>query len=244
MGTLHDRIRQARKHARFTQAELASRVGVVQAAVASWERPGGNETDLERLRKIAHVTGVQEQWLTTGKGEMFLDFAPANGTQPIENTTHRDSRSTKETARDIESKPLHHNQADDVRPGVKNLPILGHGMGGDEGFFMDQGKVHGYTERPGILEGVAEAYAVRVHDQSMTPALKHGFLVWVDPHRPAAPGDDVVIQLADGQAFIKTLVRRTQKIIRCKQYNPEKEIDFPSGGTTIHLIVGSTRIRD
>lgn len=237
---MHDRIRKARKHAKLSQAALGEAVGVVQSAVVSWEKEGGNEPDLDRLAKIAEKTGVRREWLTNGTGEMQRDNGSAEKSLAFEN---QNENIRPETTRDTSVKSLHDLPEDLVRPGKKNLPILGHAKGGEEGFFMDQGRIHGYTERPGILEGVTDAYAVRVHDESMHPVLKHGFLVWVDPHRPAAPGDEVVIQLKDGQAFIKTLVRRTAAKIKCKQYNPERDVDYPSDGSTLHLIVGSTRIR-
>lgn len=241
---LNDRIRQARKFAKLTQEQLGDAVGVVQSAVVSWEKPGGNEPDLERLGKIATVTGVRKEWLTHGIGEMTTFVAGAKASNIIDLSTKDIHTRTTETLSDSPSKPLQSLPDNLVRLGQKDLPVLGHAKGGEEGFFMDQGRVHGFTARPGILEGVPGAYAVRVHDHSMGNVLRHGFLCWVDPHRPPTQGDEVVIQLADGQAFIKTLVRRTAKYIRCKQYNPEKDIDYPVEGTVLHLIVGSTRIRD
>lgn len=141
-------------------------------------------------------------------------------------------------------KPVDDREANMIRPGEDDLPIRGHVKAGQQGFFMDNGELQGRTERPGILRGVREAYATRVHDVSMEPVLRHGFLLWVDPSRPVSPGDEVVVQLEDGQAFIKTLVRRTAKVIRCKQYNPPKEIEYESVEVkNIHLVVGSTRVR-
>jgi phage repressor protein C with HTH and peptisase S24 domain len=129
--------------------------------------------------------------------------------------------------------------------GEPDLQILGNARGGSDGFFLDNGAVHGYTPRPLDLVGIPEAYAVYMVGDSMTPAIKHGWLCYVNPLKPPAPGDDVVVQLSDGQGFIKELVRRTTKAVICKEYNPEaREISYPREQVaSVHLIVSSTRVR-
>lgn len=108
----------------------------------------------------------------------------------------------------------------------KNLPIKGHAKGGMEGFFLDQGETHGMARRPPALVGINDAFAVYVHDDSMYPAFEPGQVVWINPHHPIAPGNNVIIEMHDGQAFIKKLVRRTQKQVTCLQWNPKKEVTY------------------
>ena len=125
----------------------------------------------------------------------------------------------------------------------RNLPILGHAKGGEDAFFIDNGEVAGYTMRPHVLDGVPDAYAVEFWDTSMEPALKHGHLGWVHPRKPVKPGDDVVVQLNDGQALVKTLVRRTDSHLVLRQYNPPKEFKVDRAKVkSIHLIVGTLRV--
>lgn len=127
--------------------------------------------------------------------------------------------------------------------GAKDLPILGHVKGGEGGFFIDNGEVAGYVMRPAILEGVSDAYAVEVWDTSMEPALFHGWQVWVHPRKPVKIGDRVVIQLNDGQALIKVLVRRTEKDITVRQYNPAKDFKIAARDVkSIHLAVGNLSV--
>ena len=122
--------------------------------------------------------------------------------------------------------------------GPRDLPILGYVKAGGLGFFIVNGERQGVTVRPEALRDVTTAYAVRVHDESMSPALEPGYLLFVDPTRPVKPGDNVVIQLADGQAFIKRLVRRTEKAMICKQFNPVGEIKYDPGKIkAVHLVV-------
>jgi phage repressor protein C with HTH and peptisase S24 domain len=127
--------------------------------------------------------------------------------------------------------------------GPKDLPILGYVKAGTEGFFIVNGEVQGYTVRPDMLSGVKDAYSVYIHDKSMFPAFEPGHLAWVDPLRPVKPGDAVVIQLADGQAFIKRLKRRTEKVLICEQWNPAGEVRYDAAAVrAIHLVVGSMRV--
>jgi phage repressor protein C with HTH and peptisase S24 domain len=57
------------------------------------------------------------------------------------------------------------------------------------------------------------------------------------------PGDDVVVQLGDGQALVKTLVRRTETHLVLRQYNPAKDFKVDRATVkSIHLIVGTLRV--
>lgn len=66
------RIRSARRFAGLSQAELAQRAGVHRSAVSHWERQGGRSPNLDHLRTVAQITGVQFEWLATGRGAMQL----------------------------------------------------------------------------------------------------------------------------------------------------------------------------
>lgn len=130
-------------------------------------------------------------------------------------------------------------------PGSGDMPVWGTagGMAAGEVIFMNVGEPT-WTKRPGILEGVTGAFGVYVLGNSMEPAFKQGWIVWVDPHRPIAPGDDVVVELKSGQAYIKNLVRRTAKAVICEQWNPKTPVEYPTSEVKrLYLIVGSTRVR-
>ena len=64
------RIRMARRHAGLSQVALAEAVGVQRSAVSHWEAPQGKNPSVKHLREIAMVTGVQFEWLATGRGQM------------------------------------------------------------------------------------------------------------------------------------------------------------------------------
>ena len=67
--TPQQRIRLARRHAGVSQAQLALELGVQRSAVSHWEAQRGKPS-VNHLRQLALLTGVQFEWLATGRGEM------------------------------------------------------------------------------------------------------------------------------------------------------------------------------
>lgn len=108
----------------------------------------------------------------------------------------------------------------------RTLEIKGHVKAGMEGFFLDQGETHGMAPRPPVLKGVRSAFAAYVRDDSMFPAYEPDDLVFVHPGMPVVAPCNVVIEMTDGQAFVKRLLRRTDKMVLCMQWNPKKEIKY------------------
>lgn len=70
--TPQQRIRLARRHAGLSQAALGTAVGVQRSAVSHWEATQGKHPSMAHLRELALVTGVQFEWLATGRGSMGL----------------------------------------------------------------------------------------------------------------------------------------------------------------------------
>ena len=73
MTTMANRIRRARALARVSQSQLATQVGVTRSAVAHWDSKANVRPSMEHLSRIAIVTGVQFEWLATGRGPSQLD---------------------------------------------------------------------------------------------------------------------------------------------------------------------------
>lgn len=68
MNALSSRIRKARYAAAISQAELARRVGIKRSAVTQWECPGGTTPSVDHMIKIALETGMNFEWIATGRG--------------------------------------------------------------------------------------------------------------------------------------------------------------------------------
>jgi transcriptional regulator with XRE-family HTH domain len=80
---LTQRIRTARRHGAISQASLAQQVGVHRSAVSHWESRKPKRPNIGHLLAIAVATGVQFEWLATGRGTMLISAAvvcdPGNG---------------------------------------------------------------------------------------------------------------------------------------------------------------------
>lgn len=70
--TENERTREIRKSLNLTLEKFGERVGVSRAAMSNIEN--GNRNVTEQMRKlICKEFNVDYIWLTTGKGEMFVD---------------------------------------------------------------------------------------------------------------------------------------------------------------------------
>ena len=65
------RIKQIRKHYNLNQEDFGKRIGAKQSTVTAYEC--GNRVPMDvTITSICREFGVNEEWLRTGKGEMFL----------------------------------------------------------------------------------------------------------------------------------------------------------------------------
>lgn len=139
----------------------------------------------------------------------------------------------------------------------RSLPVFGTAIGAElrfdhedpiETHLIEQTEVIDWVRRPTMLEGRKDVYALYVAGSSMEPRYEPGDPVIVDPKRPPAPGDDVIVQIraCDGDevqaALIKRLVRRTARHVELKQYNPP--ITFTVPLERIHAVHRVIPLRD
>lgn len=127
-------------------------------------------------------------------------------------------------------------------PSAPRIPVRGTAQGGPQGAFVLTGDDIDYVRCPPRLATAQGTYALFIEGDSMSPRYEPGELIFVSPRRPARVGDDVVIVLRDGRgeqtAFIKRLLRRGGEEVVAQQFNPPKEIRFPTADIeTIHLVL-------
>lgn len=116
-----------------------------------------------------------------------------------------------------------------------DVEVRGITVGGEDDEFYFNGQVLEHVRRPPGLSRKKDVFAAHVSSDSMYPRYDPGDLVYAQQATPA-PGDDVLIELYHpddenlaGKSFIKTLVKRTGRLVTCKQFNPPKEIEFDAG---------------
>lgn len=220
-----ERIRALRIKAGLSQAKLAKDVDVSRNAVSLWEK--GAEITSANLRALADAFGT-----TIG----YIDAGHQNENLPQRNNDNLNVAGQNQGSLGSLA------EAKGVDTWPRDLKIVGHVKAGVEGFFLDQGEIHDMAYRPPALRDVPNAFAVFVQDESMQERYEPGDILWVHPTRPVKPGDFVVIELTDHQAFIKKLVRRTATYVECIQLNPKKPIKYdPKKVKRIYKVVGSYR---
>lgn len=207
----------------LSQAAFGAQFGVSRNSVSQWE---SDETTPEqpKLIKMSELYGVTLDWLS-GKGS-------EEPSVEINTRSHAKQYLGSATQGGVRSAA-----GEPELVGPRNLKVLGFVKAGRIGWYPGNGETLEMTERPPMLIGVPDAYAVYVDDKSMFPALRPGYLLWVHPRKPAKPEDLVIIQVNEETAFVKEYVRRTEKHIICRQHNPEEEVRYPAD-STVHLVVG------
>lgn len=203
-------VRAFRKAKEWSQAELAEASGVSQQLISQIERDVNEST--RELPALARALGVRA-----------ADIDPA----------FRDDQVNEVRSADI---PL-----PAVRDLPRDIPVLGTAAGSDHarGAFQLSAEAVDYVRRPPALATSLTAYALYVEGDSMSPKFEPGDLIYVNPSRPARPGDFVVIEemLGDGErrGFVKLYVKRSGSWHIVRQFNPEAELRFPAEERSVQV---------
>ena len=110
-----------------------------------------------------------------------------------------------------------------------DVPVLGTAVGGSMGDFSINGQVVDYIRRPPSLAAVKQAFAIFYANDSMWPLYEPGDPIYINPSRPPRPGDYVLIEMhglpdgSPGAAYVKRLVKKTEKVVIVAQYNPPRD---------------------
>lgn len=199
-----------------------------QEQLAALVKPPTTQPQIDRLEKGER--GLTQEWMARIAAAFQIepkDLLP-DGSIPIAERTSVRIPLEKVASRNQGGVTFEPGGEARFREGPRDLPILGHVKAGQQGlgFFLDQGERQGWTMRPKPLIGVLNAFAVRVRDDSMFPAYEPDDLVYINPALPVIAPVNVIIELHDGQAFIKRLIRRTEKAVICLQWNPKEEVKY------------------
>ena len=69
---MNSRIRKLRKALHLSQKEFAEKIGLKQNAISYMEKTGFTITE-QNIKTICSQFNVNENWLRTGSGKMFLE---------------------------------------------------------------------------------------------------------------------------------------------------------------------------
>lgn len=81
--TINDRIKAVRKEKRWSQAHLASILGITQSGVSYMEQNGSTVSDQTVKSLCMAIPGLNESWLRTGTGPMYIQSDSFDLTQYV-----------------------------------------------------------------------------------------------------------------------------------------------------------------
>ena len=91
-----------------------------------------------------------------------------------------------------------------ILPKSRNVPVVGSVQGGDNGYLLELEYPAGHGDGSIIFPAKSNStYALRVRGDSMTPRIKNGEFVIVDPDYVVTPGDEVIVCLNNGRKMVK-----------------------------------------
>lgn len=226
LKTLEDRVKErlAASHLSARAASLAA-TGSPDIVRYIWERQAMPSAD--KLARLAEVLGTTADYLL-GK----TDDSGGDAIRPVPGFGLARRRQMP-----------------------RDLPVYGTGLAADRAYFDRDGKEASveqvdlymtaaidFIARPPLLAGRSDIFAVYVSGDSMSPRFFGGDAVLVEPSRPPAIGDDVLVLLRgavdQGEeingALIKRLSRRSASFVELEQYNPRLTFRIPS--SDVHKI--------
>jgi len=196
-----NRLREAIEAAGISQKALMEKIDVSESSIYRWFN--GAKPQKRILEKMAETLGVNEEWLSTGKGEMivreWISTDPARARSPSP-----DQMMPKEGI---------------IVPTM--IPVFGEA---EAGLACDYEQIpYSWEDKIPALVKDKKAFGVRIHGDSMEPKFSAGDIAIVTPSFPARNGDHVVACLRDEGFLFKvmSLVGGDPRFIRLSSYNKE-----------------------
>lgn len=218
---LRERLAEAINRKGLTARKLSGSIGANHSYVSQLLSGQGGMPGSSRLAALARELDVSVDWL--------------NGT-----SNHRDPVRSEVTL--LEASVAWRGPAPDLPP----VPLVGTGDCATISFEDQSGNMLEIERcsfdadhtvrmiaRPAALAGSRDVYAIYFNGESMLPRFEPGDVGFVDPRRPAGPGDYVLVQLNSGEddevvsVLVKRLVRATAKELILEQFNPPAIFTVP-----------------
>lgn len=208
----------------------------------------------ERLAELIGSSQPTIQKLETGRMRLTVDYAarlgPALGIHPDEllrlNSPKPPGPAHAAGPAPTVSGPFHMGAryaapADmPASAGQRALPVLSAARGGvDQEMFLEDGPID-WVVVPDSLKNARDPYGMYVVGESMMPRFRPQQLLYVNPHKPPAPGSGVVVVKKSKAVLVKEFVRRAPMGILVREYQPEtREFVIPLEELeAVHTVVG------
>ena len=89
MNSLGKRVKEIRSSLKMTQEEFGSKIGIKKNSLSQIES-GKNSLTQQNIVAICKVFNVNERWLRTGEGEMFIELSEDDELQQLIDESMRD----------------------------------------------------------------------------------------------------------------------------------------------------------
>ncbi len=172
------RIREARENKGLDQATLANKLDLATRTLQRWEK-GEQVPDAMTLAKIGELTETLAHWLLTGEGAMY---AHQNGGH---------ERSGEEGLSAFR------------RVKLVRIPMLSSVPGGRPNLIFHPDHIEKYITVDDVKD--ANAFALKVDGNSMSPRIENGDVIIVSPKREVRNGDICVIRVNDEDTLKKVI---------------------------------------
>lgn len=238
MTELKDRLREARKRAKKTQAQVAEAVGMKQPSYHQLE--SGKSGASVFLPKIAHYLEVDVRWLEEGQGVQFSEQVQS----PIRSES--DDLSRPPLQAQIQLIP-----AKRLIPKIRYVPIKGSAKMGPDGYFnspdgfaVEDGD--GYVQS---IAGGPNSYALRGTGGSMFPAIRDGWFVVCEPDTNPIAGEFVLVCINHERCIIKEYITQRDGLLHLLSVNSGERMALEMADVTaivpiIEIMPPSRRVLD
>ena len=170
------RIREARENKELDQASLAGKLDLATRTLQRWEK-GEQVPDAVTLAKIGELTGTLTHWLLTGEGAMYAH--QNGGHERVEGDMSNAFRRVK----------------------LVRIPMLSSVPGGKPNLIFHPDHIEKYITVDDVKD--ANAFALKVDGDSMSPRIEDGDVIIVSPKREVRNGDICVIRINDEDTLKK-----------------------------------------
>jgi len=172
------RIREARENKGLNQATLAAKLDVATRTLQRWEK-GDQVPDAVTLGKIGEITGTLTHWLLTGEGAMYAH--QNGGSERAEGEGQFAFRRVK----------------------LVRIPVLSSVPAGKPNLIFHPDHIEKYITVDDVKD--ANAFALKVDGDSMSPRIEDGDVIIVSPKREVRNGDICVLRANDEDTVKKVI---------------------------------------
>lgn len=114
------------------------------------------------------------------------------------------------------------SEVSNVEPGppitspIRRIDIVGTAQLGPDGYWLSLEMAEGFVETYSRDE---DAYALRLKGDSMSPAIRNGWVAVCEPNHRLVPGEYVMVTTTDGQSMVKELLFENDEAVSLMSVN-------------------------